>query len=53
MGIRPAIALISIDGAVLKPPTIYKAALLCILFITFNRYERGLCCNTIVESHRG
>jgi len=41
MGIRPVIALIPIDGAVLKPPMIHKAALLYILFITLNRYKRG------------
>jgi len=41
MGIRLAIVLISIDEAVLKPPTIHKVALFCILFITLNRYERG------------
>jgi len=38
IGVRPAMASIPINGAILKPPTIYKAALLCILFIIFIRY---------------
>ena len=38
--VRLAMASIPIDGAILKPPTIHKATLLCILFIIFIRYER-------------
>jgi len=41
MGVRLVMALIPIDGAVLKPPTIHKTALLCILFIIFIEHERG------------
>jgi len=40
IGVRPAMASIPINGAILKLPTIHKAALLCILFIIFIGYER-------------
>jgi len=40
MGISPAMASTPRDGDVLKAPTIHKAALLCILFKIFKRYNK-------------
>jgi len=41
MGIRPAIASIPNERDILKAPSIYMAALLCILPRVFNGYNKG------------